>query len=95
MATRKCPDCSEEIESTAAFCKFCGYNFRTGGAAAAQAPRASSGSAINGTVIVGIIFIVVGALLFITNMNSNRSFPAGIIPMVVGFLNVVRGLNRG
>jgi hypothetical protein len=93
MATRKCPDCSEQVDAASVNCKFCGYNFRSGGAMA-QAPSASSGSALNGRVVLGIVFIIIGALLFAATMNSpNRSFPAGVITMGIGVLNIVRGLS--
>ncbi len=93
MATRKCPDCGEDIDSASVFCRFCGYNFKTGGAV--QAARPATGSAINGTLVIGIIFIAIGAFMFFTTVGqTNRPIPYGVITMAVGVLNVVRGLAR-
>lgn len=47
QATKRCPECAEEVQGAAAVCRYCRYDFRTGrsGARGATAPR-YNGSAI-------------------------------------------------
>jgi hypothetical protein len=66
QATKKCPSCAEDVLADAVICRFCRYDFRTGGfhPAPGQAPGQASPVAIlaprtNGLAIASLVLGIV------------------------------------
>lgn len=47
---------------------------------------------MNGNLIVGVIFLLLGIFIFVASMGANRPF-AGVITMVIGVTRIIRGLS--
>jgi hypothetical protein len=53
-ATKRCPVCAEEVKAAAVICRFCRYDFRSGGVFVQPTPAKTNGLAI-ASMVLGIL----------------------------------------